>query len=129
MVGEASVVQSSLSQGLTEGESSFYFMATNPIPLPDVHLNVVFLTPIDFQKAYTIGLEIANNKKATFTGINLFTFAGPNPRETQMASFTANSSDINAIIEELTSKLGLSSSNIRVTILPMPIKPVTPSYQ
>lgn len=85
---------------------------------PTVGLSILSIVPLDIEKTYNVGLEIAREGKATFQGIFIWGLSNPN-RDVQYLYFIAEKDSINSIIEKVKSSLGLAQGNILFVVAPI----------
>ena len=84
-----------------------------------VGLTIIFLPDVDPQRAYEVADTISKQKdrEIAFNGMFSINISGT-PLISESLLFTLNLADVNSVIDEVTSKLGLVRNEIRYQINP-----------
>jgi hypothetical protein len=89
-------------------------MATETKPVVALFVNL--LVRVDIEKAYKIGVEVAEDSNALFQGVLPWAMA-PN-RDVEYLSFITDVDSMNKIIEKVKSGLNLTEENLLYTVTP-----------
>jgi len=83
-----------------------------------VQVVIIFLSQVNVQKAYDLGVEIATKVGGIFNGFNVFTFASMPPRDHQTLNFFLDGSKVGEVVEAVVKGLELPQNGYMFQAVP-----------